>query len=267
MLSKLISIFLTLLKEPKAILRVLHPTEEESKVKVIDKYGLNNGLKVVALDTFLENKMGVSNPYLFLEGGSLPTDLILLNQLARRQNTQNYFEIGTWRGESAMNVAPYVNQVYTLNLPNEEIKRRGASEEYISQGGMLLNGSNISQLYGDSQTFDFSPYFNSCELVFVDGDHHYASVVKDSQTALKLLKNEESIIVWHDYGFSPEEIRWEILLAILDSVPISQHQYLYHVSNTKCAIFCQKTLPAEFQIRPLFPKSVFEVTVQQVKDL
>jgi predicted O-methyltransferase YrrM len=267
MLSKLISIMLTLLKQPKAILRVLHPSEEESKDKVITKYGLNNGLKVVALDTFLEDKKGISNPYLFLEGGSLPTDLILLNQLAQNQNTHTYFEIGTWRGESAMNVAPFVKKVYTLNLPNEEIKRRGASDEYILQGGMLLNGNNITQLYGDSQTFDFSPYYNSCDMVFVDGDHHYGSVVKDTQNALKMLKNQDSILVWHDYGFSPEEIRWEILLAILDSVPVNQHQYLYHVSNTKCAIFCQKPLPSVFLTRPLLPKAVFEVTVQQVKDL
>jgi predicted O-methyltransferase YrrM len=267
MLSKLLSIILTLLKQPKAILRVLHPTEEESKYTVMAKYGFANGLKVVALDNFLENKKGVSNPYLFLEGGSLPTDLILLNQLAQKQNTQTYFEIGTWRGESAMNVAPFVEKVYTLNLPNEEIRRRGASESYITQGGMLLQGPNIVQLYGDSQTFDFSPFFSACDLVFVDGDHHYASVVKDTQNAMKLLKNEDSVLVWHDYGFSPEEIRWEILLAILDSIPESLHHCLYHVSNTKCAIFCKRPLPAEFLTRPLMPKSIFEVTVQQVKDL
>ena len=65
-------------------------------------------------------------------------------------------------------------------------------------------------------TFDFADYYGKYDMVFIDGDHHYDSVKKDTETAFKLLKDNRSIIVWHDYGLDPETIRWDVLAAILD---------------------------------------------------
>ena len=63
--------------------------------------------------------------------------------------------------------------------------------------------------------FDFSAYKGKMDFVFIDGDHHYESVLKDSATAFELLKDDHSIIAWHDYTNGPETIRWEVFHGIL----------------------------------------------------
>ncbi|MCO6494530.1 MAG: class I SAM-dependent methyltransferase [Bacteroidetes bacterium] len=260
-MKRLFLILKTIISNPKTLLRVLNPNDDEAKETVIKKYNLPNGLPIVLLQDFITNPEHQVSPYFFLEGGSLPTDLFLLAQLAQRPEVKTYFEIGTWRGESVMNVAPFVDKAFTMNLSNEELQRRGANPEYIRQSGMLLpkEQSKIIQLYGDSLHFDFSEWSRKCDLIFVDGDHHYSNVVSDSTNALAMRRDENSIIVWHDYGYSPEEIRWEILQAILDAVPANEHKHLYHVANTKCVIYTKKQLNAKYHPRPTKPESVFEI--------
>jgi len=267
MLKKLFSIAKTLLVNPKTILRVLSPKENESQEIVNKKYGFKHGLPIVSLSEFVVNSSHTISPYLFLEGGSLPTDHFLLAQLAQQEHVKTYLEIGTWRGESIMNVEQFVEKAYTLNLTDKELIRRGAKEDYVKQSGMLIPKENqkITQLLGDSLTFDFSPWKNSCDLVFIDGDHHYNVVLSDTKKALAMLKDENSFLVWHDYGHSPEDIRWEILLAILDAVPKEEHKFLYHVSNTKCALYTKKPLLANVKGRPLRPDTIFDIQIKMRK--
>jgi len=264
MLKKAARIFWSICQNPKRLLRVINPDEDEAQQWVEKDYGFAQGLPVVNMQYFLKYQPFDISPCLFLDGGSMPTDLLLLRQLCKMPEVGVYFEIGTWRGESVMNVAPFVNKAYTMNLPDEELKRRGASEAYIKQSGMLIpeNTATVIQLRADSQTFDFSPFYGQCDVVFIDGDHHFQSVVQDTQNALKLLKNEHSVIVWHDYGHSPEQVRWEILAAILKAVPQEKHHFLYHVSNSKCAILYPQICPSTPLETPCFPVTHFDVHVQ-----
>jgi len=243
------------------LLRVLNPSDDEAKQTVVSKYNLSCGLPIASIQQLVVKENHRVTPYLFLEGGSLPTDLFLLAQLAQREEVNTYFEIGTWRGESVMNVAPFVQKAYTLNLTNEEMIRRGANPQYVAQSGMLLHNKSgqVEQLYGDSLSFDFTPWYQSCDLIFIDGDHHYSTVVSDSKNALKLRRSQNSVIVWHDYGYSPEEIRWEILQAILDAVPTQEHPFLYHIAHTKCAILTRLPLTAAHRPRPMKPDTIFEI--------
>jgi|TARA_B100000315_G_C14474545_1_gene539976 hypothetical protein len=59
--------------------------------------------------------------------------------------------------------------------------------------------SKIKRLFGDSATFDFTPYYNAFDVVFIDSSHRYENVLIDSENALKLLKNRKGIIIWDDY--------------------------------------------------------------------
>jgi len=47
--------------------------------------------------------------------------------------------------------------------------------------------------------FDFSSWYGSCDLVFVDACHEYGYVLNDSKVALKLLA-PGGVALWHDYG-------------------------------------------------------------------
>jgi predicted O-methyltransferase YrrM len=59
--------------------------------------------------------------------------------------------------------------------------------------------NRIHQLYGDSATFDLSPYYGAIDLIFIDGSHSEEYVKNDTLQSLKMLKNGSGVIIWHDY--------------------------------------------------------------------
>lgn len=174
--------------------------------------------------------------YSFLDGGSMATDLGLLKSLAQSFTNCRYFEIGTWRGESTANVASVATFCKTLNLSTEQMNELGLSQEYIKHHDFYSQPiSHIEHVKGSSLDFDYqkeSPY----DLVFVDGDHHYDFVKSDTQNVLKYLLHDQSIVVWHDCSISPMEPRFEVIMAILDSLSEDQKNRFYLVANTLCGV-------------------------------
>jgi predicted O-methyltransferase YrrM len=118
-------------------------------------------------------------------------ELCLIVRLCRMQGARAIFEIGTADGRTTANLAAAGAdaQVFTLNPPRPKLGAR-------FQGTPLER--RITQLIGDSSVFDFSPFFNSMDFVFIDANHHYEYVRRDSQTALRLLR-AGGTAVWHDY--------------------------------------------------------------------
>ena len=60
--------------------------------------------------------------------------------------------------------------------------------------------NKIVPLEGDSASFDFEPFFDRVDFVFVDGSHSYEYVMNDSSVAFKLLRDGKGTVLWHDYG-------------------------------------------------------------------
>jgi predicted O-methyltransferase YrrM len=58
----------------------------------------------------------------------------------------------------------------------------------------------ITQLWGDSLTFEFTPYEETMDLVFIDGNRQYEYVNSDSQNARRMLR-PGGLLVWHDYNY------------------------------------------------------------------
>lgn len=248
-----------LISKPYLLNSVLQ-NEDRFKIQVQKNYGILNGLPEIKFDQIANFDLS-ANPYAFLDGGSLPTDLILLNSLS--QNKENYFEIGTWRGESVANAAKYAKQCFTLNQPEEEV--------FVLQDGELLckqlrfyskDLENVTHLFGNSFDFDFSPFHKKMDVVFIDGDHTYTGVLNDTKKAYSLLKDDDSVIVWHDYAHNPGKTRWEVLKAILDGIPLNEHKNIYSVTNTKCAIYTKKQYPSSLPNNISTPKIDFEIVVK-----
>jgi predicted O-methyltransferase YrrM len=142
----------------------------------------------------------------------MPLDeLAILSLLARGTKPAAIFEIGTFTGASTLALlAGSLQQarVTTLDwnphrfLPPEQAKiwpKYDSGELFAG----LPQAAQIQQLYGDSTTFDFSPYERQFDLVFIDGAHDYPHVSRDTQNALTLLRPGGSI-VWHDYRWGPD---------------------------------------------------------------
>lgn len=141
-------------------------------------------------------------------------ELSSIAAIVRHFTPKTIFEIGTFDGRTTLNMAlnsPAETKIFTLDLPREEIDTTAlhittGDRVFVnkSRSGARFAGTEyaakITQIYGDSARFDFSPYFGKIDLVFVDGSHAYDYVRNDTQIALKLLREGHGVILWHDYS-------------------------------------------------------------------
>jgi predicted O-methyltransferase YrrM len=233
---------------------------------VVRNYGMDKGLPVINMDQLIGNEIHEVGPITFLDGGSLPTDLALLRGLAAQFKDCSYFEIGTWRGESVANLAGVAKECYSLNLSVNEMKAMGVRNKYMYlMGYFSKNLDNVTHLQGNSMSFDFEGLNRKFDLIFIDGDHHYENVKNDTMKVFRHLAHDNSIIVWHDYGHHPEKVRFEVFAGILDGVGPEMRKDLYHVSQTKCAVYVKKELIGRLLDPPEEPDEYFELKLKTRK--
>lgn len=226
-----------LIRNPWLLNKVLE--EEYLWQKKVDKqFGKGNGLSMIRAEELFGDFSETVEPFAFLYGGSLPTDLALLKKLARRIPHCSYFEIGTWRGESVANVASVADKCFTLNLSDKEMREIGLNKRYIDLHRFYSkNIPNILHLEGNTLSFDFQSLNKKFDLIFIDGDHRFEMVKNDTEKVFRHLVHEKSIVVWHDYARNPETVRYEVLSGILEGCPKPYHDHIFHVAHTLCAVY------------------------------
>lgn len=180
------------------------------------------------------------------EGVFTPVDeLAYLAILSRRLQPRVIFEIGTYRGRTAINFAlnsPDDCIVYTLDLPPETrdavlaaVHPADANLIRYSQPGLLFNGrpesKKIRQLWGNSLEFDFSPYTSAVDLVFIDGSHHYAAALSDTRAALQMVR-PGGVVVWHDFANYGDYN--DVTRAVLDTLPGDE---VFQLGSTQLAAY------------------------------
>ena len=148
------------------------------------------------------------------QGGGSIADVVALAQVAKYLDCRRLFEIGTFRGYTTYHLALNVAAdaiIYTLDLPASHIHSAKLELTDVALINKPLSGewfldtpvaAKISQLLGDSATFDYSSYEGQMDLVYVDGAHSYEYVASDSLTARRLT-TPNGIILWHDYPTWP----------------------------------------------------------------
>jgi O-antigen/teichoic acid export membrane protein len=261
-ITKFFKAIFLIIKQPVLLNKVLDDSINQRK-ELQKKFNLASGLKVVDILELVPNFKEDVFPYASLEGGSTPLDLALLNALAKKVPNCEYLEIGTWRGESVANVSRFAHSCTTINLPDEQMLKMGLDKKYVELHRFFSkNLKNVKHIQADSLTFDFDSLNQKFDLIFIDGDHHYKSVKSDTENAFKLLKDENSVIVWHDYGSTPSDVRWDVLNGILSGLPESERKFVYRVSNTLTAIYTKQNVKS--YVQPIFetPSKVFKITVE-----
>jgi predicted O-methyltransferase YrrM len=176
-------------------------------------------------------------------------DSFVLSALTQVLNCKNVFEIGTYLGETAWLLAhnkPDV-QIYTLDFEDvamaDKAEFQFTDRNYLEEKhrGTRYSGtpeqSRITQLYGDSATFDYSPYYNGIDLVFVDASHSYTYVQSDSENAFRML-SKYGTIVWDDYTHYPG------IYAYLNEIAPDLDESIMHIRGTRLAVYSRRRITA-----------------------
>lgn len=176
------------------------------------------------------------------DGNVSVRELVLLAQLVRSRAPTRLFEIGTFDGRTTLALAanaPDDAIVHTLDLPPDiptSMALAPAERAFVDKpaSGLRVHGTEfatrVRQLYGDSATFDFTPF--PSDFVFADGSHAYEYVLSDSRSARLMLGAGGGTIVWHDYGM------WEGVTRALNELRRDDPYYagLVHVAGTTLAV-------------------------------
>ena len=151
-----------------------------------------------------------------------------------------------------------------ITLPAAEMLEIGYSESAVAcEGFFTREVTNVRFIKHNSKTFDFSQFGRYFDLVFIDGDHSTEGVKADTRGALSVLRDENSVIVWHDYGITTEMVNWPTLEGIRLGLPPEKRNSVFHVSNTLCAILLNNSvLPARTVTFPQIPDKTFDVRLR-----
>ena len=147
------------------------------------------------------------------DGNVTLSELFCIVSIVRHFKINKVFEIGTFNGRTTLNIHQNCvkePKIYTLDLPASDAEKtvhklHDWEKIYTNktESGKkfyhLRNTGSIIQLLGDSAKFEMQGFNNYFDFIFVDGSHTAKYVANDSELALRLVKKEKGIIVWHDY--------------------------------------------------------------------
>lgn len=156
-------------------------------------------------------------------------ELLTLAGLCRYIKPRRIFEIGTYTGSSTLVMAinaPDETEILTLDLePSQKIGSAFRDTSYSSK---------IRQLYGNSLTFDYTPYERGIDLVLVDANHSYECVSVDTEKAFALLR-PGGVIVWDDYRWL--EVHSECAGVTLFLNELQATRPLFSIAGTRFATY------------------------------
>jgi predicted O-methyltransferase YrrM len=172
------------------------------------------------------------------EGSQTTEGIIFLASLARSIDARTVFEIGTFKGVTTWALAENIAEdgtVHTLDLPYDrgaalqlseldEANRRRPPERLFES---VHPKAKVEQLWGDSATFDLTPFHGRCDLVYIDGAHTREYVESDTRNALTML-SERGAIVWDDYWRQEPGVR-----DVLESLPLRP---LFRIPRTRLVV-------------------------------
>ncbi|MEI7661974.1 MAG: class I SAM-dependent methyltransferase [Bacteroidota bacterium] len=267
LLKLIILIVKAIFSDLRSLANALYHYCEEANWKqyVTVKMGFAQGLPTIDLLDLLPGLNENIVDYTYLDGTSRVTDIVVLKSLARRFAGCSYLEIGSFRGESLVNVAAVAKECVSVSLSDNEMKELGLGEHVKLQRFFSGGLQNVLHVQHNSLTYDFSQLNRKFDLIFIDGDHSYAAVKKDTENAFKLLRDENSIIVWHDYGRSYNLENWNTIAGMIDGASAENRKKIYHISNTICSVFTNREYATTFP-KPLdLPNKTFKINLSAEK--
>ena len=150
--------------------------------------------------------------------------LIAAGRIAGVEGERGVFEFGTYKGATALMLSANFT-------PRSHAWIRTLDLDLRQSDAMLADRApGVKRLQGHSVAFDFSPYYGTSALVFIDGGHDWPTVISDQQNALTLLPGSHpGVIVWHDYSDD-----WPGVQKAVEE--FARERRVYHIQDTKLAV-------------------------------
>jgi predicted O-methyltransferase YrrM len=143
-------------------------------------------------------------------------ELAVLCAFVKQRNAKNILEIGTFHGNTTLNLAansPADARITTVDLPIQwsgQMALENPLDTYnpcdrekvgwqIKEIKESPYAGKVRQVFADSASLDWGTLDGPFDLVFIDGCHAYDYVRRDTANALAHTK-PDGIILWHDYG-------------------------------------------------------------------
>ena len=143
-------------------------------------------------------------------------------------------EIGTSLGLVTATIAsnaPHHTEIHTIDQSGEE--RIGSFFRSRPDGAKIIQHVSLST------HFDFSPFANSVDLMFIDGSHTFEDVCRDSDNAFRVL-TDRGVIIWHDVSpYFP---------GVMKALEISPRAaQIYRVQGTSCGFYAAPNAPLKIR--------------------
>ena len=175
-------------------------------------------------------------------------ELVAIGAICRHLRPRKILEFGTYLGSTTLVMAlntPRETEILTLDLdPNLRQTHRhglGVGLPEFSVGSAFRarpEESRIRQLLGDSRTFDFEPFTASVDLVFIDSDHTFEFVKRDTDSALRILR-PGGTIVWDDYRWDERHPECGGVTRCVNE--LSARFAVFALKDTRLAVLTTKT--------------------------
>jgi predicted O-methyltransferase YrrM len=191
-------------------------------------------------------------------------DMLYVCAMARHVRARSLFEFGTFLGRTTYHLArgQDVTEVFTLDLdPSAEYPAGlnvGRAVRAVHERGLqgyFFRGQEcarlITQLHGDSRTFDYAPYRGRMDFVFVDGGHTADLIANDTKQALAMLK-PGGLIVWHDFAPKGRDV-------VSFARDLSTTHPLFWVPDTSLLIYVDGVDPMTFDAQvPVYDRRLIK---------
>jgi len=160
-------------------------------------------------------------------------ELLTIAGICRAIRPRRIFEMGTYSGASTL--------VMALNAPADvEIVTLDFDVSDPTIGSCFRESplvSRIRQVRGDTRTFDFGPYRQLEDLVFIDANHAYEFVREDTARAFEMLR-PGGVIVWDDYRWLPEHRECVGVTNFLNELVATRE--CFSIQGTRLAVYVDR---------------------------
>lgn len=213
--------------------------------------------RTIDLGTFF-NKTGEESlkELTFMPGGSGILDYLFIKTVGEAIHAKRYLEIGTYIGESINVMTDVCEELISITAPIDapySMKAFCESMGVPDYSDRLTYNSKIKHIYYDSKKYDFASLPKDIDLFFIDGDHSYEGVLSDTRNIFGI-RNENSVVIWHDFYFADGFENAEVINAVHDALG-SEFDNVYVTDKNMCGIY----LPDKY-------KELFTLTDQKYSD-